>query len=94
MSDDAFLAGYGAAQACVTARPLFHVLGRRSGSLARGARLGAALYNPIWTSAVEAPGDFGLALLGFVLLIVWRAPPLVVVLISALGGIGLVYLPS
>jgi chromate transport protein ChrA len=56
--------------------------------------LGAALYNPIWTSAVKTPGDFGLALVGFVLLIIWRAPPPVVVLISALGGIGLVYLPS
>jgi hypothetical protein len=55
---------------------------------------GAALYNPIWTSAVKTPGDFGLALVGFVLLIVWRAPPLVVALIGALGGIGLVYLPS
>jgi chromate transporter len=30
-----------------------------------------------------------LALVGFVLLTVWRAPPLVVVAMSALGGIGL-----
>ena len=51
--------------------------------------LGAALYNPVWTSSVQTPGDFGLALLGFVLLIVWRAPPLVVVIVSALGGIAL-----
>jgi chromate transporter len=49
--------------------------------------LGAALYNPVWTSAVNAPGDFGVALVGFVLLTVWRAPPLLVVVISALGGI-------
>jgi chromate transporter len=51
--------------------------------------LGAALYNPVWTSAVKTPGDFGIALVGFVLLTVWRAPPLVVVIISALGGIAL-----
>ncbi|MFI5012584.1 MAG: chromate efflux transporter [Hyphomicrobiales bacterium] len=49
--------------------------------------LGAALYNPVWTSSVKAPGDFGLALTGFVLLTVWRAPPLVVVVFGALGGI-------
>jgi chromate transporter len=51
--------------------------------------LGAALYQPIWTSAVEGPGDFGIALIGFVLLMAWRAPPLLVVAISALGGMGL-----
>ena len=49
--------------------------------------LAAALYNPVWTSAVKTPGDFGLALLGFVLLTVWRAPPLLVVVVTALGGI-------
>jgi chromate transporter len=38
---------------------------------------------------VKTPGDFALALVGFVLLTVWQAPPLVVVAISALGGIGL-----
>ena len=51
--------------------------------------LGAALYNPLWTSSVKTPGDFGIALVGFVLLTVWRAPPLVVVVISVLGGIAL-----
>ncbi len=49
--------------------------------------LGAALYNPVWTTSVKAPGDFGIALTGFVLLTVWRTPPLVVVIISAVGGI-------
>jgi chromate transporter len=49
--------------------------------------LGAALYNPVWTSSVNAPGDFGIALVGFVLLTVWRAPPLLVVVIGAAGGI-------
>jgi chromate transporter len=51
--------------------------------------LGAALYNPVWTSSVGAPADFGLALLGFVLLVVWQAPPLLVVAVSATGGVAL-----
>ena len=51
--------------------------------------LGAALYDPVWTSAVLKPADFVLVLFGFVLLVVWRAPPLLVVLVDALGGIGL-----
>ena len=34
-------------------------------------------------------GDFGIALVGFVLLTVWRAPPMVVVVLSAFGGIAL-----
>jgi chromate transporter len=48
--------------------------------------LGAALYNPVWTSAVFSPADVAIALLGFVLLVSWRAPPLAVVAIGALGG--------
>ena len=51
--------------------------------------LGAALYKPVWTTSVNAPGDFGVALIGFVLLTVWRAPPLLVVIVSALGGVAL-----
>ncbi len=51
--------------------------------------LGAALYNPVWTSAVKTSGDFGVALLCFVLLAVWRLPPLIVVIVGALGGIAL-----
>lgn len=49
--------------------------------------LGAALYDPVWTSAVYAPADFALALLGFVLLAVWRTPPWIIVLLSAAGGV-------
>jgi chromate transporter len=48
--------------------------------------LGAALYSPVWTSSVKAPADLAIALVGFVLLMAWRAPPLVVVLISAIMG--------
>jgi chromate transporter len=51
--------------------------------------LGAALYDPVWTGAVLRPADFALALLGFVLLVTWRAPPLLVVALGAAGGIGL-----
>jgi len=54
--------------------------------------LGAAFYNPVWTSSVNTPGDFGVALVGFVLLTAWRAPPLLVVVVGALGGIGLALL--
>jgi chromate transporter len=51
--------------------------------------LGAALYNPLWTTSVKSSGDFGVALVGFVLLTVWRAPPLLVVVVSAVGGVAL-----
>jgi chromate transporter len=48
--------------------------------------LGAALYNPVWTSAVLTPRDFALALAGFLLLSVWKMPPwIVVVLLAAVG---------
>jgi chromate transporter len=49
--------------------------------------LGAALYNPVWTTSVKTSADFVIALVGFVLLVAWRAPPLVVVIVSALGGV-------
>ncbi|HJV73444.1 MAG TPA: chromate efflux transporter [Noviherbaspirillum sp.] len=48
--------------------------------------LGAALYDPVWTSAILAPRDFALALAGFLLLTVWKAAPgIVVVLLSTAG---------
>jgi chromate transporter len=53
--------------------------------------LGAALYNPVWTTSVKGPGDFGIALVGFVLLTTWQTPPLVVVAISAIGGMALAF---
>ena len=134
ISDDAFLAGYGAAQAVpgplftfaaylgALVRPAPHgipgaalglfgiflpgvliLLGalpfwdgfrRRVAAQAamRGVNaavvglLGSALYTPLWTSSVKTPGDVALALVGFILLTVWRLPPLVVVIVSALGG--------
>jgi chromate transporter len=137
VSDDAFLAGYGAAQAVpgplftfsaylgavmrpypngvvgaaislvsifvpgmlalVGALPFWESFRRRvwAQAMMRGVNaavvglLGAALYNPVWTTSVGAPGDFGIALVGFVLLTAWRAPPLLVVLVSALAGMAL-----
>jgi len=48
--------------------------------------LAAALYQPVWTSAVLGPRDFAIALSGFVLLTVWRAPPLIVVVLTAIAS--------
>jgi chromate transporter len=49
--------------------------------------LGAALYNPVWTSAVLTPRDFVFALGGFLLLTVWNMPPWVVVVLLAAAGV-------
>lgn len=46
----------------------------------------AALYHPVWTSAIKGPADFGLALAAFALLVFWKLPPWLVVLLSALCG--------
>ena len=137
VSDSAFLAGYGAAQAvpgplftfsaylgtvaaippggiagaviallaifvpgilCLLGTlPFWHALRARPGAQAamRGTNaavvglLGAALYNPVWTSAVLSPVDFAIAATGFVLLVVWQAPPLLVVVLAAAAGAGL-----
>lgn len=48
--------------------------------------LGAALYDPVLVTSVRSPPDFALALVGFLLLTVWKAPPWAVVLISAVCG--------
>lgn len=134
VSEDAFLAGYGAAQAVpgplftfaaylgavmgpepngvgaaaiallaiflpgflllIGALPFWDAFRTRplAQSAVRGANaavvgiLGAALYDPVWTSAIFDPRDFGLALTGFVLLAVWKAPPWLVVVLTASGG--------
>ena len=46
----------------------------------------AALYDPIFTSAIQGPREFALALAAFGLLVFWKLPPLAVVLFAALGG--------
>jgi chromate transporter len=45
-----------------------------------------ALYKPVWTSAIYSPADFGLGLLAFGLLMFWKCPPWLVVILTALGG--------
>ncbi len=54
----------------------------------------AALYNPVWTSAILSPADFGLAIAAFTLLVLWKLPPWLVVVITALGGWALAVLQA
>jgi chromate transporter len=49
----------------------------------------AALYDPVWTSAIRGAADFGLALAAFGLLAFWRVPPWLVVALTAAGGAAL-----
>ncbi len=139
VSDDAFLAGYGAAQAIpgplftfaaylgavvklppnglagasiglagiflpgllilIAALPFWQILRARTDAQAamRGINaavvgiLGAALYNPVWTSSVARASDVAAALVGFALLTFWRVPPLLVVFMGALAGLGLAH---
>ena len=134
VSNDAFLAGYGAAQAvpgplftfaaylgavmgpqpngwlgatlCLVAMflpsffltigalPFWDELRRRPAaqSALRGVNaavvglLLAALYNPVWTSGISSGADFALAIAGFLLLFMWKVPPWLVVMLSAIGG--------
>ncbi len=75
--------------------PFWHALRARPSTQAamRGVNaavvglLAAALYNPVWTSAVGTRADVAVAATGFVLLVAWRAPPLLVVTLAALAGI-------
>jgi chromate transporter len=46
----------------------------------------AALYDPVWTSAILSPADFALALVAFTLLVFWKTPAWLVVILTALGG--------
>ena len=56
--------------------------------------LGAALYDPVWTSAVRGPVDVAIALVGFGLLVAWRASPLYVVLWCVAASVGVALLPA
>jgi len=134
VSNDAFLAGYGAAQAVpgplftfaaflgtvmngeptgidgalicliaifassfllvIGAMPFWDAL-RRIGAI-QNALLGvnaavvglllAALYDPVWTSAILSASDFGLAVAAFTLLVFWKTPAWLVVILTAFGG--------
>jgi chromate transporter len=66
-------------------RPRFQAALRGINAAVVGLLL-AALYQPVWTSAIHAPSDFGLALLAFGLLAFWRWPPWLVVVLTAVGG--------
>jgi chromate transporter len=46
----------------------------------------AALYQPVWTSAVFNPKDFGLVLVALVALMFWKLPPWLVVLGCGVAG--------
>src|SRR5690242_6166620 len=131
IGNDAFLAGYGAAQAvpgplftfsaylgavmqpapngwaggliCLAAiylpsflllvgvLPYWDALRRRAGvqSALKGINaavvglLLAALYTPVWTSAILSPADFGIGIAAFLLLVFWRVPPWIVVVLGA-----------
>ena len=65
----------------------------RAQALMRGANaavvgiLGAALYQPVFTSAIVGPGEFALGLTGFMLLSIWKLPAWAVVIVMATGGV-------
>jgi chromate transporter len=134
IGNDAFLAGYGAAQAvpgplftfsaylgtvmqpgpngwlggliCLAAiylpsfllligvLPYWDALRRRTGvqSALKGVNaavvglLLAALYTPVWTSAILGPVDFGIGIAAFLLLVLWRVPPWIVVIGGAVSA--------
>jgi len=67
------------------ARPSFRAALRGINAAVVGLLL-AALYHPVWTSAIHAPADFALALAAFGLLTLWGAPPWIVVAFAAAGG--------
>lgn len=69
----------------VRARPLAQA-GMRGANAAVVGILGAALYDPVWVSAIVRPVDLVLAVAGFVLLMVWKLPPWMVVAALAVAG--------
>lgn len=133
-SNDAFLAGYGAAQAvpgplftfaaylgtimqpapsgwagallCLGAiylpsfllligvLPFWDALRRRAAvqSALKGVNaavvglLLAALYTPVWTSAINSAADFALGITAFLMLMFWRVPPWLVVVLGAVAA--------
>jgi chromate transporter len=45
----------------------------------------AALYQPVWTSAVKGPGDLAIALAAFLALALWKLPPWLIVILTAIA---------
>jgi chromate transporter len=46
----------------------------------------AALYHPVWTSAIYSLSDFAVAVVAFIALMVWRLPPWLVVVGCGVAG--------
>src|SRR5271155_237702 len=46
----------------------------------------AALYRPVWTSAIFGPADFALGIVAFLLLALWAVPPWLVVIFGAFAA--------
>ena len=59
---------------------------RESPAAALVGVLVAALYDPVWTSAIHSSADFGLALAAFGLLVYGRVSPVLVVALAAIAG--------
>ncbi|MDX2375691.1 chromate efflux transporter [Microbacterium sp. LRZ72] len=70
----------------VRTRPAAQALMRGANAAVVGI-LAAALYDPVFVTAVVDAPSFALALVCFVLLVAWRVPPWVVVIVGAAGGI-------
>jgi hypothetical protein len=73
---------------CRSGRASAGALGRRrscGNQRRRCAAAGRGLYSPIWTSSVQGPQELAVALDGFILFVTWKAPPVAVVAVSALG---------
>jgi chromate transporter len=59
----------------------------RGASAAVVGILASALYAPVFTTAITGPAPFALAAVCFVLLVAWKLPPWIVVIVGAAGGI-------
>lgn len=53
----------------------------------------AALYNPVWTSAIHSSADFAIAAVALLLLVSWKVPPWLVVALGAIAAAGASLLP-
>ena len=51
----------------------------------------AALYNPVWSSAIFAPRDFAVGIVAFLMLAVWAVPPWLVVILGAAATAALAF---
>jgi chromate transporter len=54
--------------------------------------LAAALYNPVWTTAIAGIGDAVVAIAGFMLLQRWRVPPILVVVLCVVTSVAIAVL--